>query len=174
MVLDGMEVHPAQTVVVWADIRKCFQTDMTVLMQRKMFLLSQRSVRETCSHAWVENVVFFFCFHIAYASHGTGMGGGEGGLRVWPAASWQLSWISLNPPLPPPRSVSLWDCIRNRKFIQPLSSASLKGPHRASVQMFHQRSGGLFSWRGRSCCSTPNEQLDTRGIFGPSPHHHLN
>lgn len=79
MVLDGMEVHPAQTVVVWADIRKCFQTDMTVFMQRKMFLLSQRSVRETCSHAWVENVGFFFVFTLHMLHMAQGWEGGRGG-----------------------------------------------------------------------------------------------
>lgn len=93
---DWIKVDPAESDVtqIWADVRKCFQTDMTVFIQRKMFLFSLRSVRETCRHAWVENV-FFFKLRMLHMAQGLG---GRGGLRVWPAASWQLSWISLNPP----------------------------------------------------------------------------
>lgn len=60
------------------------------------------------------------------------------------------------------RSVSLWDCFRNRKFIQPLSQ---KAQDWSSVQPFNQGTDRLFFWQGQSCCSIANEQLDSQGIF---------
>lgn len=119
--------------------------------QGKMFLFFLLSVREACSHAWAEEGFFSFLFsffklHMLHMAPG-GRGGGRRGLRVWLAASWQLSWISLNTlKLPASRCVTLGLFLRHKVYS---TSLSLKAPTGHPFSNSIRRQTGYFSDRPR-------------------------